>query len=358
MYLAGTDVSLGVLDGLGRTLPLSAETQGTISLSARQRKGARRASTRRRHGSGCSSRGEEPDAAGQHRARPGNGRRGSRRRARRGDAAREHADACSGSPAGSRRILVHSAPGKNSAGAARLAALANGRLEVAGAEQDIQQLQQALHPSSQASALFAIIGALLGLLLAFNAILLTVPERRQAIADLRLSGTPRSAIMQLALFQALCLGVAASTVGIGVGYVLARWVFHQSTGYLAEAFALNGATVVSAGEVLAAAGGGLAVTLLASARAAARPTRAERSRDAVYLQHGVPGNALSRAAQRTLGVLAVTLAAPPRSCCTPATGRRPCQRWSRSRSRPCSRSRSPSAACSPAPARSAHGRTR
>ena len=49
--------------------------------------------------------------------------------------------------------------------------------------------EQALRPSGQASALFAIIGALLGFLLAFNAILLTVPERRQAIADLRLSGT-------------------------------------------------------------------------------------------------------------------------------------------------------------------------
>ena len=88
-----------------------------------------------------------------------------------------------------------------------------------------EQLAQALKPSAQASALFAIIGGLLGLLLAFNAILLTVPERRQAIADLRLSGTPRGAVAQLVLFQALCLGVAASAVGLGVGYLLARWVF-------------------------------------------------------------------------------------------------------------------------------------
>ena len=49
------------------------------------------------------------------------------------------------------------------------------------------------------ATLFAVIGALLGFLFAFNAILLTVPERRQAIADLRLSGTRRSAIVQLAV---------------------------------------------------------------------------------------------------------------------------------------------------------------
>ena len=56
--------------------------------------------------------------------------------------------------------------------------------------------------------------------------------------------------MQLAAFQALCLGLAASAVGLGVGYLLSRWVFHQSTGYLSEAFALAGGTVVAAPTVI------------------------------------------------------------------------------------------------------------
>ena len=306
IYLAGTDVSLGVLDGLGRTLPLSAETQGTISLT--------RASAQ---ALGLPARGQARVtvlAGGETRTLPVSSVLGPETIG--GALAGAHVAVMPlasmqrllAEPGRVSRILVHSAPASDRSVAARLSALADGRLEVAGGEQDIQQLTQALNPSSQASALFAIIGGLLGLLLAFNAILLTVPERRQAIADLRLSGTPRGAIIQLALFQALCLGVAASAVGVGVGYLLARWVFHQSTGYLAQAFALSGATVVSVGEVLAAAGAGLAVTLLASA-VPLLDLRGAASRDAVYLQHGVPGNALSRAVQRTLGVAAVALAA-------------------------------------------------
>ena len=76
--------------------------------------------------------------------------------------------------------------------------------------QDVTQLQQALRPSDLASEVFAAIGVLLGLLLAFNALLLTVPERRQAIADLRLTGIKRTAVVQMVLFQALCLGLAAT----------------------------------------------------------------------------------------------------------------------------------------------------
>ena len=96
-----------------------------------------------------------------------------------------------------------------------LQALAGTTLTVAPAGQDVALLHQALRPSDQASAFFAVISALLGFLFALNAILLTVPERREAIADLRLSGTKRSAIVQMVLFQALCLGLAASLIRPG-----------------------------------------------------------------------------------------------------------------------------------------------
>ncbi len=105
--------------------------------------------------------------------------------------------------------------------------------------------------------------------------LLTVPERRQAIADLRLAGTRRSAIVQIVLFQALCLGVAASVVGLAAGYALSLWVFHQPTGYLAEAFTLSSGTVVGVWPLLLAGIGGVARDLprlgCAAARPAARP---------------------------------------------------------------------------------------
>ena len=253
VYVAGTDTSLAVLDGLGRTLPLNALSAGAIGLSATS--------------------ASDLGLAG----RDGEGRTyvtllvGGVRRSMRVSAVlgAETAGALSralvgvmplasmqsliGQPGRVTRILVQAAPGNQARVRAGLLALADRRLIVSGAEQDIEELQQALRPSGQASALFAVIGALLGFLFAFNAILLTVPERRQAIADLRLSGTRRSAIVQLALFQALCLGLAASAVGLAVGYALSRWVFHESTGYLAEAFTLSGGTVVGAGSVALAA---------------------------------------------------------------------------------------------------------
>ena len=308
IYLAGTDVSLGVLDGLGKTLPLSTYDPGTISLTS---------ATARALGVNTSAHDGHGEVTvlvgGQRHALPVSALLGSETV---GVLAGAHIavmplasmQALLGAPGRVSRILIHTAAGRQSGVAARLSGLANGRLDVAGPEQDIAQLQQALKPSAQASALFAIIGGLLGLLLAFNAILLTVPERRQAIADLRLSGTPRGAVAQLVLFQALCLGVAASAVGVGVGYVLARWVLQQSTGYLAEAFPVGGATVVPVQTVLVAAAAGLAVTLLASS-VPLLDLRRGAPRDAIYLGRGVAGNALTARVQLRLAAAALTLAA-------------------------------------------------
>ncbi len=291
VYLAGTDVSLGVLDGLGRTLPLNALSEGALGLS--------RASAGS-IGIGASGTTVTLLIGGVERS------------VRTGAVLGEEAiGTLSGAHVavmelatmqrllGERgrvtRILVQTRPGAQEEVERSLRALAGGRLIVAGAEQDVALLSQALGPSAQASTLFAVIGALLGLLFAFNAILLTVPERRQSIADLRLAGTRRSAIVQLVGFQALCLGLAASVIGVAIGYALSRWVFHQSTGYLAQAFTLSGGTVVSARTVLLAGLGGVLVTCLASALPLA-DLRRSAPRDAIYLQSGLPGGALGRRA--------------------------------------------------------------
>jgi len=94
---------------------------------------------------------------------------------------------------------------------------------------------------------------------------LTVPERRRALADLRLIGTRRPAIVQMLLFQAICLGVAASLVGLAAGRLLSKGVFHISTRYLAEAFTLGTQTVFDAGLLGLAFAGGVAACCLASA---------------------------------------------------------------------------------------------
>lgn len=162
------------------------------------------------------------------------------------------------------RILVESQPGRKATVQRELQALAAGRLTVAAADQDISLLREALRPSNQASDLFAGLSALLGFLFAFNALLITVPERREAIVDLRLDGTPRTAIVQLALFEALCLGLAACLVGLIGGYALSIGFFHQSPGYLTKAFTLGTGTVVGVRPVLFSLGGGMLATCLAS----------------------------------------------------------------------------------------------
>jgi putative ABC transport system permease protein len=308
IYLAGTDLSLGVLDGLGRILPLQALTPGTIALSAASAQAL--GVSRRAVGAGARV---SVLIGGVRHAIPvsavlGREAVGVLAGAHVGVTPLASMQRLLGEPGSVTRILVQAAPGQHARVARALRSLSGGRLIVAGAEQDITELNQALRPSGQASELFAIIGALLGFLLAFNAILLTVPERRQAIADLRLSGTRRSAIVQLAAFQALCLGLTATTVGLGVGYLLSRWVFHESTGYLEGAFALSGETVVPAGTVLLAALGGVLVTCIASA-VPLFDMRRGRPPDAIYARGGAPGAALAGGGRYWLSAAALVLLA-------------------------------------------------
>ena len=165
---------------------------------------------------------------------------------------------------------------------------------------------QALRPSNQASALFAGLAALLGFLFAFNAILITIPERRAAIADLRLDGTKRKAIILMVIFQALCLGIAASLVGLLGGYVLARGVFQTNPGYLAQAFTLGGNTVIGAKPVVLSLAGGILATCLASA-IPLQDLRHGRRMDAVFIEARERDKTPKRHTQRKLFVLAAGL---------------------------------------------------
>jgi putative ABC transport system permease protein len=295
VYLAGTDVSLGVLNGLGRTLPLNAVSEGALGLSRESARSLGVSGRSLRRGAEVTVLIGGVKRAVRVGAVLGSEAVGSLAGAEVAVMSLSSMQQLVGEPGRVTRILVQARPGARSQVEKALDRLVGGRLIVAGAEQDLSLLSQALGPSAQASDLFAVIGALLGLLFAFNAILLTVPERRQAIADLRMAGTRRSAIVQLVGFQAICLGVAASILGLAVGYALSRWVFHQSTGYLAQAFTLSGGTVVSGSTVLLAGLGGVLVTCVASALPLA-DLRRGAPRDAIFLQSGLPGGALGRRA--------------------------------------------------------------
>ncbi len=250
--LAGTDTSLAVLDGLGETLPLAALRPGTIGLSAASARAlgipARLPGT---PGRGVATAGGSGGARYVTLAMRGLSTRlrvsavlgpeavGALSRALVAVMPLRRMQQLTGLPGRVTRIFVQSQPGAEGMVRAELQRLAAGRLQVAPADQDVTLLSEALGPSRLASGLFAAIGALLGFLFAFNAMLLTVPERRQAIAELRLAGSRRAGIVQMVLFQALCLGACASLVGLAGGYALSVGVFHESSAYLAEAFTLG-----------------------------------------------------------------------------------------------------------------------
>ena len=97
----------------------------------------------------------------------------------------------------------------------------------------------------------------------------------------------------MVLFQALCLGLARiARSGCSPATRSRSGVFHQSTGYLAEAFTLGSNTVVGAPPAAARlARRECSPPCLASA-VPLLDLRSGRARDAVYRQDGVPGNAL------------------------------------------------------------------
>jgi putative ABC transport system permease protein len=301
--LAGTDLSFALLNGLAHTLPLAAFSPGGIGIS---RTSADELGV-------TASNGAQIDLQLRGRVHTlkvtavlGPEAAGPLAQARIAVVPLARLQQLAGLPSRLTRILIRTQPGQQAKVRAALTKLAGGRLTVARADADIALLHQALRPSDQASGFFAAISALLGFLFAFNAMLLTVPERRQAIADLRLIGTKRAAIVQIVAFQALCLGLFASLVGLAGGYALSRGVFHQSSSYLAEAFTLGSNTVVGLRPLLLALLGGMLATFLASA-VPMLDLRRDRALDAVYAADGAPGNTLSARLELRLGIAAAAL---------------------------------------------------
>ncbi len=307
VYLAGADLSLATLDGLAHTIPRQSLTADGISLATATATALKLPPT--------ASVEDQPPLSLLLRGRAyprrisailGKEAAGALASARIAVVPLTDLQTLAGQPGRISRILIETQPGAEASVRKALTGLTGGRLTVARADQDLALLHQALGPSDQASGLFAAISALLGFLFAFNAMLLTAPERRQTIADLRVDGTRRGAIAQMVISQALCLGLAASAVGLLAGYALAVGLFHQSTGYLSQAFTLGSATVVGASPMLIA----LACGLLATCLGAGTPLldlRRGRASDAVYDDEGAPGNQLSAETRNRLATIALGL---------------------------------------------------
>lgn len=169
-----------------------------------------------------------------------------------------------GKPGRVTQVFVRPSPGKDKLVEGELRALAGGRLNVVPADNELTLLRQIAKPSGQATTMFALIGGMVGFLFTFNAMLLTVPERRRYVADLRMQGYDWRQVLVILGFDALVLGVSASLVGVLLGYLTSRAVFHSVPVYLAFAFPIGDEQVARLPLVLLAIGCGTLATLLAS----------------------------------------------------------------------------------------------
>ena len=190
------------------------------------------------------------------------------------------------------RILVQPARGSQARVRAALERLAGGRLNVEDAGYDERLFAKAAAASNQSTALFAVISALVGFLFAFNAMLLTVPQRRRLIAELRRDGYTPRAVIAVLLLDAVLLGAIACLLGLALGEELSLQLFKAAPGYLSSAFAVGSERVVSWQSVALALGGGM----LAAIVAVLSPLRDILSRDplaAIALREGAGGAALA-----------------------------------------------------------------
>jgi putative ABC transport system permease protein len=203
------------------------------------------------------------------------------------------------------RILVQAAPGMESSVRTALVRLAAGRLDVESTAYDERLFAKAASASNQSTALFAVISALVGFLFAFNAMLLTVPQRRRLIADLRRDGYTPATVIGVLLLDAVVLGLAACLLGLVLGDELSIHLFHSNPGYLGSAFAVGTQRVVGWKSIAIAAGGGM----FAAVVAVLSPLRDIVSRDPLAAITPKQGSAAGRANIRTALAGVVCLAA-------------------------------------------------
>jgi putative ABC transport system permease protein len=172
------------------------------------------------------------------------------------------------------RILVAPAPGASARVEAALRRLAGGRLNVEDTGYDERLFAKAAAATNQSTQLFSLISALVGFLFAFNAVLLTAPQRRRLVDELRREGYLPGDVIRVLLLDTLLLGVIACALGIALGEELSLRLFAESPGYLGSAFAVGGQRVVAWQSVAIAVGAGL----LAGVVAVLTPLRGALSR--------------------------------------------------------------------------------
>jgi putative ABC transport system permease protein len=219
-----------------------------------------------------------------------------------------YAQTLTGQPGRVTNVLIRAQSGKTGQVAVELRTLAGNKLNVVPATNELRLVQGAAAPTTQSSTLFVAIAVMVGALLALNAMLLTMPERRRVIAEWRAQGFDSRQVLVILAFQAGMLGIVASMVGIVGGDALAHTLFQEVPDYIAIAFPASGHQTVHVSAVLVALGCGVAAAMLAS-MSPILDLRSGEAVDAVLHKPGEPGQAITVQVARRAAFAGVALLA-------------------------------------------------
>lgn len=205
------------------------------------------------------------------------------------------------------RLYIKVMPSRQAESDAALRKLAAAHhLDAVPADFDAQLFSVASSPAQQGENLFSLISAVVGFLFAFNAMLLTVTDRRRLIKTMRRQGFTRPMIVQALVFDALVIGALATLLGIGLGELATTALFHAEPGYLAFAFLVGGQRIVGFTTIaLSVAAGFLAA--LVGVLAPLRHILALPLRSQVEVERPPRGWTAIRVSAGILGLLVTTL---------------------------------------------------
>ena len=162
------------------------------------------------------------------------------------------------------RILVLPQHGQERLARRTLTRLFGSTLNVRSSDSEVTLLEAATHSSNQVATLFTALSVIVGMLFAYNAMLLSLPGRRRYVTRLRSQGAYRYEVASLMALEVLALGVVASLVGLVLGDLLSGSVFGSVPGYLAAGFAIGTQRVITAVAVLVSVGGGMLAAIVAA----------------------------------------------------------------------------------------------
>ncbi len=165
------------------------------------------------------------------------------------------------------RVLIQTPPRRAAQVQKALSDRFGASLNVRPIDAEARLLADAARPEGRLTALFSLISLVVGMILAYNAILLASGERRRFVVQLTQLGAPDGAIVASLAFDAFILGVAGCALGLIAGDLISIYAYRAVPGYLTSAFATGDTRVVGLHTILIA----LAAGMLAAFAAAALP---------------------------------------------------------------------------------------